>query len=100
EWYRTIDSFTLPGGESVPLVQKRTFAFFEQMLEKHAGQAIVIVSHGMALSALIAAIQEWDLVETYSTNRVRHGNTGVSAISIDTQSGEKRVLFTNSVAHL
>jgi broad specificity phosphatase PhoE len=100
EWYRTIDRFTLPGGESIPLVQARIFAFFEQLLEQHRGEAIIVVSHGMSLAALLAAIHEWDLVETYSTSRVRHGNTGVSAISIDTQTGEKKLLFTNSVAHL
>lgn len=100
EWYRTIDRFTLPGGESVPLVQRRTFALFRSLLERHAGQAIIVVSHGMALSALIAAIHDWDLLETYNTNRARHGNTGVSAVEIDARSGEATLLFTNSVVHL
>lgn len=100
-WRREIDTYSLPGGgENATIVQERMYRFFEQLLEQHRGEAIVIVSHGMALTALIAAIHDWDLIETFHTNRARLGNTGVTAISIDNDTGEAQVLFNNSAEHL
>src|SRR5438034_699077 len=48
EWRDKVDRFTLPGGECVLDVQKRTFAFYHRILERHRGEAIIIVSHGVA----------------------------------------------------
>lgn len=100
EWHETIDRFTLPGGESIPIVQERVVAFYRQALARHNGQSFIIVSHGMALAALQAAIHGWDLLDTFRTGRARLGNTGVSGISLDPQSGDPRIVFHNSSAHL
>ncbi|MBF6613094.1 MAG: histidine phosphatase family protein [Chloroflexi bacterium] len=100
EWADRVDSFTLPGGESIPQVQERVFAFYRKVTQQHDGQAIIVVSHGAALAALIAAIHNWELVETWRTRRARMGNTGVTAISIECATGNPNILLLNSSEHL
>ncbi len=100
EWADKIDSFTLPGGENIPQVQERVFAFYRKVAQEHEGEAIILVSHGAALAALIAAIHNWELVETWRTRRARMGNTGVTAISIEHATGKATTLLLNSSEHL
>jgi broad specificity phosphatase PhoE len=100
EWYEKLDSFTLPGGESIPQVQERVFAFYKNVVRQHVGEAIIIVSHGAALSALQAAIHDWDLMETWRTKSTRLGNTGVTALSVEPNTGKASVIVHNSAEHL
>jgi broad specificity phosphatase PhoE len=102
EWHDSIQSFTLPGagGESIPQVQARIYSFYKDVVRRHSGQAIILASHGVALSALQAAIFGWDLQETWATSRARLGNTGVTAISVDASTGQPTLLLANSSAHL
>jgi broad specificity phosphatase PhoE len=100
EWSDKVDRFTLPGGECVLDVQKRTYAFYHRILERHRGEAVIIVSHGVALAALQAAIHGWDIIDTWRTGRARLGNTGVTAFAVEHPSGNMRLLLSNSSAHL
>ncbi|MEO8286766.1 MAG: histidine phosphatase family protein [Chloroflexota bacterium] len=100
EWHEKIDTFTLPGGESIPLVQKRVFAAYQQMVERHPGEAIIIVSHGAALTALMAALHDWDLVDTWHTKRARMGNTHVSVAVFDHEHSKHEILLMDSGEHL
>jgi broad specificity phosphatase PhoE len=100
EWRDRVDRFTLPGGECVLDVQKRTFAFYRRVLEQHPGEAVILVSHGVALAALQSAIHGWDIVDTWKTGRARMGNTGVTAFAVEHATGEVDLLLSNSSAHL
>jgi broad specificity phosphatase PhoE len=100
EWHEKIDSFTLPGGESIPLVQERVFAAYRQIVERHPGEAIIIVSHGAALAALMASLHDWELLETWHTKRARMGNTHVSVAVFDHDRQEHEVIVMNSGEHL
>ncbi|HEX9987685.1 MAG TPA: histidine phosphatase family protein [Chloroflexia bacterium] len=100
EWDRLVDRFTLPGGESIPQVRDRVFAFYNSIIGQHAGEAIVIVSHGACLAALIVAMHEWDLVTAWETRLARMGNTGVSTISYDHTTHLHEPLLLNSMSHL
>ena len=100
EWHEKIDSFTLPGGESIPLVQKRVYAAYRRIVEQHPGQAIIIVSHGAALAALMASLHEWELVDTWHSKRARMGNTHVTVAAFDHVRGEHEVIVMNSGVHL
>lgn len=100
EWHEKIDTFTLPGGESIPLVQERVFRAYQQIVEQHPGEAIIIVSHGAALAALMAALHDWELVETWHTRRARMGNTHVTVAVFDHESQEHEVIIMNSDEHL
>jgi broad specificity phosphatase PhoE len=81
-------------------VQRRAYAFYRQALERHRGEAIIMVSHGVALAALQAAIHSWDITETWKTGKARMGNTGVTAFAVDHSTGNPSLLLSNSSAHL
>ncbi|MDQ3929081.1 MAG: histidine phosphatase family protein [Chloroflexota bacterium] len=100
EWDRLVDRFTLPGGESIPQVRDRVFGFYNSIVTRHPGQAIVIVSHGACLAALIVAMLGWDLVTAWNTRLARMGNTGVSAIAFDHTTGGHELVLLNSTSHL
>jgi broad specificity phosphatase PhoE len=100
EWRETVDRFTLPGGECVLDVQKRTFAYYKRVLGRHRGEAVILVSHGVALAALQSAIFGWDIIETWKTGRARMGNTGVTAFEVDHSTGKVETIVSNSSAHL
>jgi len=100
EWQEKIDSFTLPGGESIPIVQDRIYTAYQEIVEQHRGQAIIIVSHGAALAALMAALHDWDLVDTWHTKRARMGNTHVSVAVFDHERSKHEIIMMNSGEHL
>jgi probable phosphoglycerate mutase len=101
QWWREhIRGFTLPGGESIPDVQRRVFSYIDDVVQAHLGEAILVVSHGAALAAYIAAINGWDLQETWDSHRARMSNTGVTAMAISHTGRPPHTLFFNSIAHL
>ncbi len=100
QWWRThIEQFTLPNGESVLDVQHRVSKYLTGVVQKHVGEAIIVVSHGAALAAYIAQIHGWDLQETWDSRRARMSNTGVTALTIPNV-GAPRTFFSNSTDHL
>jgi broad specificity phosphatase PhoE len=99
-WDEQLDSFTVPGGESLPAVQRRIYATYEKIVADHTGEAIIIVSHGAALTTLLAALHDWDLVETWQTRQARMGNTGVTVVAHDQHTDSHDLLLLNSSEHL
>ncbi|HST03692.1 MAG TPA: histidine phosphatase family protein [Chloroflexia bacterium] len=99
-WDEQLDSFTVPGGESLPAVQRRIYATYEKIVAEHTGEAIIIVSHGAALTTLLAALHDWDLVETWQTRQARMGNTGVTVVAHDHHTDSHDLLLLNSSEHL
>jgi alpha-ribazole phosphatase len=100
EWHERIDRYTIPGGESIPTVQKRLLAAYRALLDRHDGEAIIIVSHGAALSALLVALHDWDLVEAWHSRKTRMGNTGVTVVTFDHASSSHDLLALNLSEHL
>jgi broad specificity phosphatase PhoE len=92
--------FTMPGGESLRDVQARMLAWYEEAVAKHRGEAIIIVSHGVALSTLVRALNGWDLGDQAYRTQTRHGNTGVSVILADHERSQHRTTLLNSLVHL
>ncbi len=99
-WRQDLIRHPFPGGENLVQVQERVFAFYRSILPKHAGEAIVIVSHGAALGALLCAMLEWDMDEVWPTARARMGNTGVTILRADHVTGKHEMLLFNSSDHL
>jgi broad specificity phosphatase PhoE len=100
EWHDRIDRYTIPGGESIPTVQKRVLQAYRALVDAHDGEAIILVSHGAALSALLVALHNWDLVETWHSRKTRMGNTGVTVVSFDHASSSHDLLAMNLSEHL
>ena len=100
EWHERIDRYTIPGGESIPAVQKRVLEAYRALVARHDGEAIVVVSHGAALSALLVALHDWDLVETWHSRKTRMGNTGITVVSFDHANMSHDLLAINLSEHL
>src|SRR3712207_1483873 len=99
-WYREANDFRLPGGETVPEVQARVNTWYSQAITSHRGQAIVAVSHGMAIRSLLSALEGWNLADTERMKGAAMGNTGVTALLADHSTGQSKVLLFNSLVHL
>lgn len=99
-WHREANEFRLPGGETIPEVRARVHGWYMQAIEAHRGQAIVVVSHGMAIRSLLSALNGWDVADTERMKKAGMGNTGVTALLADHERGQSSVLFFNSLVHL
>jgi broad specificity phosphatase PhoE len=99
-WDAQVESFTVPGGESLPDVQERVYATYEKIVAEHPGEAIIIVSHGAALTALLAALHDWDLVTAWQSRHARMGNTGVTVVTHDHVMNKHDLILLNSSEHL
>ena len=100
EWHDRVEQFALPQGESIPTLQARTHAYFKEVTRRHVGEAIIMVSHGAALSALLIAVQGLSLAEAWHARKTRMGNTGVTALLFDPVNGDAVILAHNSTEHL
>jgi len=67
-----------PGGESSQALHKRVTRAFEQLVERHQGEAVAVVSHGGAMRALIAHVLQ--LPSTRDPRISVRGNTGITVI--------------------
>ncbi|HEX8229573.1 MAG TPA: histidine phosphatase family protein [Chloroflexia bacterium] len=99
-WYTEANEFRLPGGETIPEVRARVHGWYMKTIDAHRGQAIVVVSHGMAIRSLLSALNGWDVADTERMKAAAMGNTGVTALLADHERGQSSVLFFNSLAHL
>lgn len=99
-WNDGVESFTLPGGESIPLVQRRAAAYIRRVIDSGPGQTVAVVAHGMVLTTLLVDLLGWDLRETWHGSRRLMGNTGFSVVIWDPLNGTASLPVYNSLAHL
>lgn len=84
------------GGESPRQVEHRARRAVEVMLEAHAGERILVVTHGRYMRIMLASLlYEGDLTQMPN---VPHANTGLYVIAHANDTFEAHV--TNSVRHL
>ena len=87
---------TFPGEGLFDKVMERSVAEFEQLLQKHKGEYVAIVSHGGLLRVMLVGILGMDLPfyrKTWLTN--------TSITVVDVMENGKRILITlNDKAHL
>jgi alpha-ribazole phosphatase len=46
DWWRDIDGYVLPGGESLVRLRARVLPALEAVVRRHAGRAVCLVAHG------------------------------------------------------
>ena len=96
DFYADPFSHPFPGEGSFAKVTERSMAAFEDILKKHEGQRVAIVSHGGLLRVLLVAIMGMDLNfyrKTWMTN--------TSITTVDVMADGRRLLMTlNDKAHL
>ncbi|MGD9895441.1 MAG: histidine phosphatase family protein, partial [Dehalococcoidia bacterium] len=91
----------LPGesGESCDDVALRTMAAIREIVARHPGECVLVVSHGLALGILLGEIHGWERVETLTTGRALQGNTAVNIVDVDA-AGVWSCRLVGCVAHL
>jgi probable phosphoglycerate mutase len=85
-----------PGGESNLDVAGRVVAAFDQIVARHPGQMVAVVSHGGAMRALIGYVVGLPLGQSPRVSV--SGNTGISLIEVN-QWGTRLTLL-NDTTHL
>lgn len=84
------------GGESYGELQARLAATLDRILARHAGQTVLLVSHGAALRSLIAYVIGADLAQMHRI--AIGGNTALSVV--EAWRGGLRLVSYNDTAHL
>ena len=86
----------IPGGESFGALRKRMRGIITDLAQKHPGQAIACVSHGMIIRSLVSELLG---VQSEEIDKVPHGdNTSVTLL--EAEGGELRVVYYNDNSHL
>ena len=99
-WREDVRGFTTPGGETIPALQQRISNYLSRLLNSQRGRAIIVVSHGAALSSYLAAANGWDLQETWDSHRARMSNTGVTVLAFPQSGALPTTLLSDSLTHL
>ena len=88
--------WTVSGGESFAALRRRMRAVITALAQKHPGQTLACVSHGMIIRALVSELLG---VNSEEIHQVPHGdNTSVTLLEVE---GETlRVVYYNDNSHL
>jgi broad specificity phosphatase PhoE len=99
EQYRAFEEdaeqFGYPGGEDLAQVRDRALPGVSELADRHRGETIAVVSHGVVLRVLLAF---WMGLPLRYARRVPHDNGGFSVVELD--GGAARVRTVNAVRHL
>lgn len=91
-------NFKLPGAETFIELTKRTYGAIMEIVSKHSGTNILVVSHGIAIKAAIIKILGID-INNYTKFRI--DNASISIIGFPEDTPEKPVvLCLNDTSHL
>jgi len=92
-------SHPIPGGEDPADVVRRFRGCLEELVDRHAGETIVVVSHGAALRLTLAALLEIPLSRSQCLSQ---SNGGISELAHSPKGSPCpwRVLTINSTYHL
>ena len=85
--------FCGPGGESPRDVKTRMVEAIDDIVAKHPGENIVVVTHGVAIAMTLAHLVHNDLSRWFEFNS---HNTGITELCLET----KGLLFFNQTDHL
>ena len=94
-WWVGMSTICPPGGESLQDFVERVTAVAHRLQEAHAGETILLVTHGGTARALLCAFLGWDLSHFW---RWRVDNTSLSVVE-DGPLGWRLVLL-NDTCHL
>lgn len=84
-----------PGGESFQQVANRVCPWLDRLLEEHAGQSLVIVSHHVVLRVYLAGLMG---LPPSRARQVKLDNCGISTVV--RQEGHTRLVTLNATVHL
>lgn len=90
----------MPNGESIAEFQERLVKEIMQIVNRHRGKSICVVTHGTAIKALLCYFYRKPLEEFININW--HENTAVSIVEIEKENGEDncKVVYEGDISHL
>ncbi len=99
EWERLRAGEDLPrgGGETFAQFQGRLVGSVQRLLTRHAGQQVMIVSHGGAVRAFLLHCRGLEMGQFRQIEKI--GNTGLSEVTIFAD-GHAEIHLVNDTAHL
>jgi broad specificity phosphatase PhoE len=91
----------LPGetGESTADVHARVNAAFKEIVSRHLGGKVAVVSHSWALSLLLASVFEYPFADAFREQRFHLNNASVTVVKAEAECRYCCELF-NCTAHL
>ncbi len=95
-WRNGAYDYRIDGGESIVEVQERGHRVVQQLLKRHRGETVLVVTHGRFLRVLLAT-----LLEEYGLRRmheIKHANTAVNVLTW--RDGRFSARLLNCTAHL
>lgn len=84
-----------PGGETVGEVRERTRRAFDRIVKAHAGQRVLVVSHGTALNCLLSSLLGMPESHVF---RIDVANCGLT--EVDVRGGRPYIVRLNDTSHL
>ncbi|MBC7104647.1 MAG: histidine phosphatase family protein, partial [Firmicutes bacterium] len=96
EWWRRPLSTRLPEGESYSEVVARSWGALRDIVRRHAGQQVLVVSHGGVIRALVGFVLGMDLNQFW---RLRQDNGALNILDFSDVDRGVLVLF-NDCSHL
>jgi broad specificity phosphatase PhoE len=99
EWERLRAGEDLPrgGGETFAQFQARLVRATERLLQRHAGEQIMIVSHGGAVRAFLLHCRGLEMGQFRQIEKI--GNTALSEVTLFVD-GRAEIHYVNDVGHL
>jgi broad specificity phosphatase PhoE len=95
KWMAHPETVPLPEGEDYRQVQERALAALDEVVARHPGESVVIVSHNTVLKVLISHALGLDLS---NSRNVKTGNLGITILESKNEKLSVRTL--NSIFHL
>jgi len=96
EWCAGDTTRRVDGGESICDVQERALRVLYEMITRHHGRTLLVVTHGRFLRVLLASVlPRFGLTRM---NEIKHANTGINLVVFRDGRFEDRML--NCTAHL
>ncbi|MGE7665111.1 histidine phosphatase family protein [Ureibacillus composti] len=85
-----------PESERFEQVSKRMGEFLHNCTQKHDGERIVVVTHGVAIRALLVAIRQLPIQEIWNTGEI----TGTSLTKLIVENGVVMPVYIGKTPHL
>lgn len=99
-WTQDFSLLHPPGGESFAQTSLRVMSWFEDARPRQAGEVVLAVSHGLALTALLCALTSLTPREAARRELFRHPNAAYTALTLNAESGEVLVYSSVQSGHL
>ncbi len=94
-WQQSPDRVAIPGGESLPVVQRRAMTALASLTERHGGETVVLVGHQVVNKAILLAVLGMPLSAFW---RIPQDTGCINAFAWESDAWS--LLYLNDTSHL